>query len=375
MGKVKILFLINTLKGGGAEKVLVDLVNTLDSNRYDITVQTISDKGVHKQALCDGVRYKTMIRTKNLYLHKLFSYLINFVLPPKLVYKCFVRAPYDFEVAFLEGVPAKILSGSTNKKAKKYAWIHTDMFRHFESHLTIYKDVEQHKRMYARFDKILCVSKGAKEGFLKRFGDFENVDVVYNLYNDKHILQAAQEAQDAIADDGMFKVVSVGRLTEVKGFDRLLKVHKRLLSEGFLHKLYILGEGEKRAALEEYIRENALEDSVVLLGFSKNPYKYMQACDLFVCSSHAEGLSTVVAEMLILGKPVVSTRVAGAEELLAHGKAGMVVDNSEQGIYEGIKAMLEEQGTYEACACGAKERSAELKAERLIRPIEKLFEM
>ncbi len=375
MRKVKLLFLINTLKGGGAEKVLVDMVNSMDSERFDITVQTIGDSGVHREALGARIHYKSIVKVKNGFLYKLFMYLVQFVLPPKLVYNWFVRQDYDFEVSYLEGVPAKILSGSTNKKAKRYAWIHTDMYTNFSAHQKIYKDVAKHKKMYDVFDKIICVSQGAKEGFIKRFGETENIEVLCNLYNDKHILASAKEEQTAIPEEDTFKIISVGRLTEVKGFDRLLKVHKRLVDEGLMHKLYILGEGEKRAELEAYIRENALESSVRLLGFSKNPYKYMQACDLFVCSSYAEGLSTVVAETLILGKPVVSTQVAGADELLAHDKAGMLVENSEQGIYDGIKTMLTDKEKYNAYVCGAQERSMQLKAEVLIQPIEALFEL
>lgn len=376
MKKNKILFLINTLQGGGAEKVLIDIVNMLSKDHFNITVQTILNSGVYKEALGTHVRYTSIVKSKNKFLTKTFSYLVQFVLPPKLVYRLFVRDEYDFEVAFLEGVPAKILSGSYNKKSKKYAWIHTDMYAHFDAHRKVYKKIEQHKKMYSFFDKIICVSKGAKEGFIKQFGINENIEVIYNVYNDKNIIASAKEKQDIIVRDDIFKVISVGRLCKVKGFDRLLRVHKRLITEGLFHRLYIVGEGYQRQELENYIQDNDLQESVTLIGFDKNPYKYMSACDLFVCSSWAEGFSTVVSEAMILGIPVVGTDVAGIEEqIYANDISGIVVENSEEGIYEGLKTMLTQKEKYDMCVNGAKKRAETLKMEILLQPIEKLFDI
>lgn len=96
----------------------------------------------------------------------------------------------------------------------------------------------------------------------------------------------------------------MGKLTKNKGFDRLLAVVRRLREDGMPVHLYLLGEGPMRTELERYIAENALENSVTLLGYQTNPYKYVAKCDLFVCSSFAEGFSTAATEALIVGTPV-----------------------------------------------------------------------
>jgi glycosyltransferase involved in cell wall biosynthesis len=141
--------------------------------------------------------------------------------------------------------------------------------------------------------------------------------------------------------ENQISVCSVAKLIRTKGFDRLLNVHRRLLDEGLKHHVYILGIGEEQAALERQMKALGIEDSVTLLGFHKNPYQYVARCDLYVCSSHREGFSTAVTESLVVGTPVVSTDCSGAKELLGeNNEYGIVVENSEEGIYQGMKTML-----------------------------------
>ncbi len=126
-----------------------------------------------------------------------------------------------------------------------------------------------------------------------------------------------------------------------KGYDRLIDAAKRLHDEGVSFDLAIVGDGECMAALRQQTERLDAAEYIHLLGFRDNPYPVMAASDLFVCSSRQEGLSTVVSEALILGVPVVSTAVSGAEEMLGEkNEYGLVVENSEQGVYDGLKAML-----------------------------------
>ena len=116
---------------------------------------------------------------------------------------------------------------------------------------------------------------------------------------------------------------------------------KKLIKEdGINFKLYILGEGPLKNNLQTYILENNLSENIYLCGFKKNPYKYMNKCDLFVCSSRAEGFSLVIAESMCMGIPVISTNCSGPNELLDDGKYGMLVENNEESLYLGIKEIL-----------------------------------
>lgn len=114
-------------------------------------------------------------------------------------------------------------------------------------------------------------------------------------------------------------------------------MHKRLIDEGFEYELWILGDGIKRESYEEFIRLNNIKEYTKLLGFKKNPYKYIKQCDSYICSSRMEGYSLVVAESIILEKPIVSTMCSGPIELIENGEYGILVENSIDGIYSGMK--------------------------------------
>lgn len=335
---IKVLFLINTLLGGGAEKVLVDFVNNLPADKYDVTVQTIDNAGGYIDKLNKNIHYRTINKKKGLF-RKIFLHLLTFNLSAKWIYKTFVKLDYDVEIAFLEGLPTKIIAASTNDKAKKIAWVHTDVLNFFDSSM-VYKNEEENKKAYQRFDKIACVSEDGKQKFMERFGDFgDKVEAVYNIILDDEIRKKGSEKLDGVKHDYPI-VVSCGRLCEQKGFDRLLRIHEKLIEEGIKHYLWIVGEGELRPQFENFITENHLADTVTLCGFQSNPYKYMQNADLFVCSSVAEGYSTVVTEAVVLGIPVLSTDVAGAHEPKETPRCYKVVDNNEESLYEALKLML-----------------------------------
>lgn len=135
----------------------------------------------------------------------------------------------------------------------------------------------------------------------------------------------------------------------------------------------MIGEGEDRPILEEYIRENHLEDSAKLLGFRKDPYCLMNAADLLVCSSVYEGFSTFITEGLILGKPIVTTDVSGMRELLGDSRYGLITDNNDEAFYAGVKRMLTEPGLAEHYAAAAALRGADFRSERLARETERFF--
>lgn len=333
----RILFLMNTLTGGGAEKVLVDIVNNLDKDKFDVTLQTICDVGIYKDALNEKVRYKTIIKSKNIFWRKVMGHVLLKRMSPRHFYKMYVDDNYDIEVAFLEGIPTKILAASDNPN--KFAWVHIDLYNYY-GQTKMFRSVQQNAGCYKRFKKIFCVSQSAKEGFKKRFGFDENVEVLYNPVDENIIKEKANEPITEVEFNDKFKIITVGRLVHQKGYDRLMRVHKRLITEGYDYELWILGEGSERSKLEKYIYENDLCNSVRLLGFHSNPYKFVKKADLFICSSRAEGFSLVVAEALVLGCPVISTNCSGPNELLDESKYGLLVENNEEGIYAGIKTML-----------------------------------
>ena len=329
--------MIPNLKHGGAEKVLVNLVNNMDKEKFDITVQTLFDVGVHRDSLGDHVHYipgwKFQPRGTTT-LMKLFS--------SRLLWKLLVKEHYDIAVSYLEGPTNRILCGCPDPDTKKVAWIHSELKTPPKAAVG-FRNPEEAKRLYGKIERLVAVSKKIRETFLEQLPIATPVDVLYNTNETEKIKELCREQPDDVRfrAEGELSVCSVGKLTALKGFDRLLNVHRRLLDEGLHHHIYILGVGEDQATLERQMKSLGIENSVTLLGFHKNPYQYVARCHLYVCSSWREGFSTAVTESLVVGTPVVSTDCSGARELLGENdEYGLVVENSEEGIYQGMKRLL-----------------------------------
>lgn len=389
----KVLFLIHTLGGGGAEKVLVNLVNGMDKQKYKVTVMTVIDTGIFRKDLASEIEYKTIIKipfkkkekqgennpgnllsksNANLkLLAKMYVFMWKLI-PSKIFYRLFIRDKYDVEISFLEGICSKMISASTNKESKKIGWVHVDLINHPKSS-GVFKSLEAERQCYDKFNNIVCVSEVVRDSVLEKLQlNPEKVIVRYNAVNKEEILIKSQEEVLDVVKTNKFTFCTIGRLINQKGFDRLLRVHKQLIDSGHKCELWIIGEGNKRPMLEEYIKENRLESSVKLLGFKSNPYKYLNLADAFVCSSRAEGFSTVASEAVILGKPIVTVNCSGMTELLGENdEYGIVTENNEDALLEGMKALMQEDVYKKYLEC-VKNRSEFFSFERAVRNIEEL---
>ena len=169
------------------------------------------------------------------------------------------------------------------------------------------------------------------------------VDVLYNT-NDTDLIAALknEDIDEEVFSEKEIRICGVGKIVPIKGFDKLARIHKKLIQDGLPVHTYILGKGPERENIEKYILSNHLENSFTFLGYQTNPYKYIAKCDLFVCTSTAEGFSTAATESLIVGTPVVTTPVAGMEEMLGKGnKYGIISEMSEESLYLCIRNLLQ----------------------------------
>ena len=363
---IKILFLTQNLGGGGAERVLVNLVNNMDKTKYDITVATMFGGGVNEKFLSKDVKYFS----KKAPLFPGVSQIMRFI-PAKLLYKYFVgNEKYDVVVAFMHGLPAKVISGCTLKNAKKISWLHcgdmnkTSMFRCFPTFKGAVK-------AYSSFDKILGVAKSVSDAFSKKTGLTENVGYCYNVNDTDKIFTLSKEEVELDCKAPL--VCSVGRFTSEKGFSRLIKISNRLHNEGVEHSLMLIGGG----ALEETIKAEAeaLNENVIFTGFQNNPYKYLNKADIFVCSSYFEGLSTATTEAVVLGLPTVSTDVSGAKEILGeNNEYGLGVGMDDEDLYKGLKEMLTNDELRASYKEKAKIRGEFFNTETAVRETVKHFE-
>ncbi|AZI21207.1 glycosyltransferase [Chryseobacterium taklimakanense] len=352
--KKKILIRIGSLRHGGAEKVLVTFLKNLPPDKYeiDLLLNLYSGKYLPEVPSWINVLYLNkgeMITTNRPQdiPKKAFRVIYQSLLKkfPKLLYfKILKNKKYDIEFAAIHGFRDEILN-SPLKSSKKIVWIHNDLRK---THFHNYTDDEIRK--FFGFDKILVISEHIQKDFesLARTEDEKSrIARVYNPLDTEEILRRSHEprvkSQDQQPETSNQQpvFVSVGTVFPQKGFDRLLKVHKKLLDEGFSHRIKIVGDGYDFENIKKLRKELDVEETAEMTGFTDNPYPDFKNADFYVLSSRYEGFPTVLFEAITLKKTIIATDVSGVREMLEDGKLGLIVDNSEEGIYEGMKQALE----------------------------------
>ena len=365
----KILFLIHDLGPGGAEKVLVNLVNNLDPALFDITVQVLFAGGVNEQFLKPHIHLKSVFPRPfpgNSRVMTLFS--------PELLHRWFIKETYDIEVSYLEGPAARIISGCQDRAVKLVSWIHVEQHTR-QVAAKAFRNYAESARCYQRFHQTVCVSAYVKQDFLAVYPEVSPVSVLYNTNETDQILRKKEEP----VENGLFrpqeiKLCGVGKLMPIKGFDKIARIHRRLRNDGYPVHTYLLGDGPERAALEAYVQENQLADSYTFLGYQTNPYKYVARCDLFVCASTAEGFSTAATEALVVGTPVCTVDVSGMKEMLGENNEwGIVTENREEALYQGIKSLLDNPARLEHYKQQAAIRGRAFSTEETVKAVEEML--
>ncbi|MBS1550277.1 MAG: glycosyltransferase [Bacteroidetes bacterium] len=355
--KKKILIRIGSLRHGGAEKVLVTFLKNLPKEKYEIDLLLNLYSGKYLSEIPDWINILylnkgEMITTNRLQdiPTKIFRVLYQKLLKsfPQLLYRFILKnKKYDLEFAAIHGLRDDILN-SPIKDSKKIIWIHNDLRK---THFHNYTDAEIRK--FFGFDKILVISEHIQQDFenLAQTEDEKNRIVrIYNPLDTEEILNKAEIKIEAeLKSVGIQNVplfISVGTVFPQKGFDRLLKVHKKLLEEGFPHKILIVGDGYDFENIKHLKSDLGVDDTATMLGFTDNPYPYLKMADFFVLSSRYEGFPTVLFEAITLKKNIIATDVSGVGEMLENGKLGFIVENSEEGIYNGMKQALQHPDSF-----------------------------
>jgi len=354
--KKKILIRIGSLRHGGAEKVLVTFLKNLPKDKYEIDLLLNLYSGRYLAEVPDWINVLylnkgEMITTNRIQdiPKKAYRVLYQNLLKkfPKILYSTILKnKKYDVEFAAIHGMRDDILN-SPIQSSKKIVWIHNDLRKTEFHHYT-----DQEIRKFFGFDKIMVISEHIQKDFenlAQNEDEKSKIERIYNPLDTKEILLKSQEPriknQEFKNSEPLF--VSVGTVFPQKGFDRLLKVHKKLLDEGFKHRIQIIGDGYDFENITNLKTELGVNETAEMLGFTDNPYPYVKAADFYILSSRYEGFPTVLFEAITLKKNIIATDVSGVQEMLENGKLGLIVENSEEGIYEGMKKALTEPKFFE----------------------------
>ena len=344
--KKKILIRIGSLRHGGAEKVLATFLKNLPENKYEIDLLLNLYSGKYLSEIPKWINIVYLNKGEMITTNRIQDipkkaarvfYQKSLKKFPNLLYKRKLKGKkYDIEFAAIHGMRDEILN-SPLKSSKKIVWIHNDL-----SQVKGYSTDEIKK--FFGFDKIMVISEKIEKLFhdlAKSETQKQKITKIYNPLDTEEILTKAEnEVINYKFDQNTKTFISVGTIFPQKGFDRLLKVHKRLIDEGLLHKILIIGDGLDFENTKKLKTTLNLDETATMFGFTDNPYPYFKNADFYILTSRYEGFPTVLFEAITLKKKIIATEVSGVSEMLNNGDLGLIIENSEEGIYSGMKKAL-----------------------------------
>lgn len=334
---IKILFISGPLNAGGAERVLLDVLNNLDSTKYQVDLALIIGQGTlldqiptHVNVIPIWPAYNWSFRFA---LLMSVRFNVDYFLRRKLT--AHLEDNYDVIVSCLEGLPLKV-HHVLSYSAKNLTWVHTDLnnFRYTEKLF----NKENEASVYNKLDKIIFVSTKARNEFFKRFETItENKAFVLNNPID---IKKIRDHATAIDVNKKNKIVLVGRLTQPKRIDRAIGALAKLRENQIDCELLIVGGGELQQELQALATRLNVNNFVEFTGYVSNPYPYIKSANVLVSTSDFEGFGLVLVEAMTLGVPVISTKTAGPSEILNNNTYGLLCDNHIESIYESLHLML-----------------------------------
>ncbi|WP_291941254.1 glycosyltransferase [Cetobacterium sp.] len=387
---MKILFYNGSLRMGGAEKILVEILNGLDKKDKEINL-VISDnvlgENFFEKELPKEVKLTYLIssdliektkfyksRKKNIFYKIMYNYYMRREQKEKTINlaKFLKDKKYDVVVDFDMGLSKNI---DLVDAKKRIAWIHSPID-------SWYRKKDKIKRLGDRLKKyntLVTICDDMKEKTEKLYPFLKDKLVrIYNPFDIEKIQDQSKDLSEITEEKRVLLkegyIISVGRLDNYsKDYYTLLKGFKGAKERGLTEKLYILGEGEERRLIESWIDELDLKNDVILLGKYRNPYPWIKNAKLFVHSSRFEGLPTVLIEALICGVPVISSDCpTGPSEILKKGTIGLLYDvGDSETLKKQILELLKNSIEYKNYKERAIKRSLDFRKEISLELIEK----
>lgn len=340
--KIKVLFRHRSMEMGGVERVLLDLLENLPRDLFDITFFLTIDQGELRKSIPKDIELITLQKGRedmsaNKLLRTLQLIKRNLILSfyrnnPKILYRRIIKKDFDLEIAPTYAEFENILSSPLS--SRKIAWFHTDVGYDPDQ-----KRVLSRINALKKFDWVIFGSKQTRDVITDLYQiEYPKSSIIYNSIKIDDVKIKALEFPVHYDMHPVFS--SMGRLHSRKNYHTLMNVHKKLLDEGFSHSIAVIGGGAEMENLKKQAKELNVENTFLLLDSQINPYPYIKNSDYFVLPSESESYPLTIGEVMGLNIPIISTNVGGIPEMIEHDFDGYLVKPDEKSIYEGMKLFL-----------------------------------
>lgn len=356
MQKKRILIFNDCFYMGGTEILLVNLLNHLvekDNCEITLMLPNPSDKNILLERVSPKVPLKYIFLREQKGIKRWFYKNILIFYPRVFsILIGFDQNLYDEIICFKDGFYSIFFS---RLKLPKYLWVQNQPYRRDYKSKSVKEwlsfklnriQIDRMTKSFDMFDRVFCVSDSCKKDYIDIYHKGKasrDIEVLYDALDLSDIVQKAEEnIEIAPKNADILRFVVVIRLSHEKTVDRVILATDRLLKEGYKFEVQILGDGSEYDKLRAMITEYSLDDSIKMYGRVKNPYPYMKQADWFLCPSSRESFALTLVEAITLGTPVITTACGGPEDVIDKGKYGVFTENSENGVYSGMRKVLDD---------------------------------
>lgn len=362
MKKKKLLIVAHHLTIGGVQKSLISALKVLDYEKFDVTLYLrknrtdllhfidkrvnviINDDNHHYYRKPYAIILQILIGIFNLLGKKEKTEKFNKKLSEKIVNwsmdyekkRFFDSEKYDIAIAYVQGYTALFVAECV-KADKKFVFFHTSVD---ELH-------KVHEKIKNKFDKIVAIHSEQKELIKQWYPEIKDRISVVENYCDKALIEEQSKEFSVEKPENKIVLCSCGRFSIVKGFDLAVEAARLLKEKQISFIWYFVGDGPERANLEKQIEKYNLQKEIIITGMKKNPYPYINACDIYVQPSYQEAMPLTLIEAKRLSKPMVTTDTVGGRKLVEYNVDGLICDINAQSIAATVEKLIADKATFE----------------------------
>lgn len=375
--KIKVLFRHRSMEMGGVEKVMLSILNNLDQEKFEITVLLNLNQGELRNEFPSHVRKVSLTNgkedfSKNKVLQKIQLFqrknkLDRLRRNPQIIDKNYLSELCDVEIAMTYNDFESVLN-STNKNSKKIGWFHSEI--NLPKLQPLVPSILEH---FPQFDHMIYCSEKIQKIMHEAYPNLQypKESVIINAIPIEEIKKEAAEEITDLPKNPVF--VSVGRLHTRKGYHKLINAHAQLLKEGFQHSVMIIGDGEELSNLLAQQKKMGVEKTFIFAGNKMNPYPYLKSADFFIMPSESEAWPLVIAEALILQKPIIATKVGDVETMIKDRKTGYLIDYKTEEIYTAMKEFITNKSLISELKENLKDIEKEFDNQKIFNEIEEII--